>query len=39
MAGGFHVLYTLLSLRLSTSNYNKHSNNEANLPAMGCIGL
>ena len=32
---GFQVLSALLSLRLSASNYNKHTDNEANLPATG----
>ena len=39
MAGVFYVLYALLSLRLSTSNYNKHINNETYLPTMGRISL
>ena len=39
MAGVFYALFTLLSLRLSTSNYNKHVNNETYLPTMGRIGL
>ncbi|MBD92100.1 MAG: hypothetical protein CME56_04145 [Halieaceae bacterium] len=35
----FKVLFALLSLRLSTRSYNKHIDNAANLPVMGCIGL
>ena len=39
MAWGFQVLSALLLLRLSASSYTKYTDNEANLPAMGCIGL